>query len=51
MKQVIKGLKFALKYGGIIIAVVEIMKFAISKFENFDMEISDEKEEVKPTKD
>lgn len=45
LKGVISGIKFALKYIAVIMAVVEILNFAVQTLEN--VKISDDKDSVK----
>lgn len=46
MRSVLKFMKLGIKYGGIVMAAIEIIEFAVSKFERFD---PDAKEEFKKT--
>lgn len=45
MKKVINGIRFAIKYGGIAIAILDILKYAADRLEKLDLKnLKDAKE-------
>lgn len=50
MKSVINSIKWALKYGSIVFAIIEIFEFAVQRLEKFDTVTNTIQPEIQPKK-